>query len=79
MSDTSAQSGEFGELTKLQLKVNQTELPSELKQKVQTMIERAELSFKRYLRTVGQALFLQAITRTFFAKPWRSMCRTSLF
>src|SRR3989338_61550 len=45
MGDT-VQTGEFAELKNLQQKVDHAELPPELKQKVQTMIERAALSFK---------------------------------
>ncbi|KKS95995.1 MAG: ATP-dependent protease La, ATP-dependent Lon protease [Candidatus Gottesmanbacteria bacterium GW2011_GWA2_43_14] len=69
-NQTNAADGEFAELTKLTQKINSVTLPQELKEKAQTMIHRAELSFKyhtQFSQFDAVAAYIDWIT----SLPWQ--------
>jgi len=76
-SDSQNQNGEFSELIKLRQKITDSHLPSDLRDKVNTMIERAELSFKyhtQFSQFDAVAGYIDWIT----ALPWQTFSQDNM-
>ena len=71
MNDSASTSGEIVELTNLQQKLNQANLPPDLKEKAQSMIERATLAFK-YHSQFNQFDMVASYIEWIISLPWKT-------